>query len=90
MAVAVIVCRDAVAQGLRWIFSDSMGAIVVMSVIGIVLAIRAKRHAAINPTRSQARGAAGSTFANPPVVMLLRLAVLVLVMVGVWIYLSSR
>jgi hypothetical protein len=91
-AALVVVWRHQVGHGFVWLFSDSLGAVVLMMFITLVLAVRAKRRIAIMPHR--AADPSGATqrppMTSPPAARFLRMLVILLLLGAVALWLMRR
>ncbi|MBN1476853.1 hypothetical protein JXA47_08870 [Candidatus Sumerlaeota bacterium] len=91
-AAMIVVCRHQVGQGLVWLFSESLGAVVLMMFITLVLAVRAKRRIAIMPNRTADPSGASQRppMTAPPAARFLRMLVILLLLGAVALWIMRR
>ena len=91
-AAMIVIWRHQVGQGLVWLFSESLGAVILMMFITLVFAIRAKRRAAIMPNRPMdpASAAQRPPMTAPPGERFLRMLVILLLLGAVALWIMRR
>lgn len=76
--VMAAVWHTVVLAGLRWLFSDSIGAVILLSLVSLVLAIKARRRMTLDTIRRTPPGEGPArSFSTPAAGLLLKLVLFV-------------